>query len=81
MKKNLNREKVNFMISKEILMQFRQLIPAGERSDFMNETLEEALTQYSRKKASEAMDKMVKDGVFAKLSTKGFLKTRHNGLL
>lgn len=81
MKNHLNREKINFMISKELLMQFRQLIPAGERSDFMEKTLEQALTNYGRRKASDAMDKMAEEGLFSKLSTKEFLKTRHDGLL
>lgn len=81
MKKHTSREKVNFMISKETLMQFRQLIPAGERSDFMNKVLKEALVSYGRRKASEAIDKMAEEGLFSKLSTEEFLKTRHDGLL
>lgn len=80
MKKYSSREKVNFMISKEILVQFRQLIPAGERSDFMNDALKEAITDYGRRKASEAMDEIAM-GNDRKFSTKDFLKTRHEGLL
>lgn len=81
MKKHLDRQKVNFMMSRELLIQLNQLVPAGERSNFMNEALEEAITRYGRKKASETMDKLAKSGAFSKLSTKEFLKTRHDGLL
>ena len=79
MKKHFNREKVNFMISKEILMQFRQLIPAGERSDFINEALEEAIIDYGRRKAIEGMRRLSEENL--NISTKEFLKTRHDGLL
>lgn len=80
MKKHSNREKVNFMISKEILVQFRQLIPSGERSDFVNDALEDAIIDYGRRKASEAMDKIAMESG-RKFSTKDFLKTRHEELL
>lgn len=81
MKKYLDRQKVNFMMSKELLAQFYQLVPSGDRSNFMNEALEEYLTRYGRQKAIEAMDRMAESGEFSKLSTKEFLKTRHEGLL
>jgi hypothetical protein len=54
----LDREKVNFMISKTVLLEMKKSIPAGERSDFVNEVLEEAIVDYQRRKASEAMDRM-----------------------
>ncbi len=60
-------------------MQFRQLIPAGERSDFMNETLEEALIRYGRRKAIDGMRRMSEENL--NISTKEFLKIRHEGLL
>ena len=77
--KHLNREKINFMISKELLVQFRQIIPAGERSDFMEKTLKEALIDYGRRKAIEGMRKISEENL--NISTKEFLKTRHDGLL
>ncbi|MEK7672900.1 MAG: hypothetical protein AAB373_03375 [Patescibacteria group bacterium] len=79
MAKTLERKKVNFMISKDILLEFNELIPPGERSNFMNSTLENALIQFSRRKASEEMDKLAAGNL--KISTKEFLKTRHDGLL
>lgn len=69
------------MISKENMLQLKQLIPAGERSDFMDEALKEALIDYGRRKAIDAMNRMAESGEFSKLSTKEFLKTRHDGLL
>lgn len=81
MKKPINQEKVNLIVSKELLLKFRQLIPAEERSNFINTALKEALTRYGRQQASQAIDKMAEEGLFSKLSTKEFLKTRHDGLL
>ena len=52
----LDREKVNFMISKPVLLNLKSLIPAGERSDFVDDALDAALLQFQRKKAIEGMD-------------------------
>lgn len=52
----LDREKINFMISRPLIVEMKALIPQGERSDFINEILQEALVNYGRRKASEAMD-------------------------
>jgi len=52
----LDREKVNFMISKDVLAELKEWIPAGERSDFVNEALEEAVLDFQRRKASASMD-------------------------
>jgi hypothetical protein len=41
------------MINISILDQFENLVPAGKRSDFLNEVLERSLTQFSREKAFE----------------------------
>lgn len=81
MKKHLDRQKVNFMISKELLAQFYQLVPSGERSDVMNEALEEFIISYGRRKAIEYMQRAAESGEYSKLSTKEFLKQRHEGLL
>ncbi|MBI5753737.1 hypothetical protein HZA40_01170 [Candidatus Peregrinibacteria bacterium] len=78
MKKHLNREKVNFMISKENMMQLKQLIPAGERSDFINKTLEEAIKSYKRRKASEEMDKL-SARLNLKMSTEELIKIKNYG--
>lgn len=68
------------MISKEILKSLHQIIPAGERSNFVNEALEDAIIDYGRRKASQKMDNLSKNWG-SKISTKEFLKTRHEGLL
>lgn len=79
MRKILDRKKVNFMIDQTTLKQLYQLIPAGERSNFVNESLKESIIKYGRRKAAEEMDKLADIGL--NLSTKEFLKLRHNGLL
>lgn len=68
------------MISKEILKSLHQVIPAGQRSDFVNKTLEEALIDYGRRRASEEIDNLSKKWG-SKISTEEFLRTRHEGLL
>lgn len=47
------RKKVNFMIDEDLIDRLETLIPSGERSDFLNEAMNEALTDYGRKKAFE----------------------------
>lgn len=66
------------MINRETLMRFYQLIPAGERSDFLNGTLKEALINYGRRKASEQIDKFRKEWKL-KLSTKEIIKLKNYG--
>lgn len=66
------------MIARETLMQFYQLIPAGERSDFLNVSLKEALISYSRRKASEQIDKLAKM-LNLKMSTKEIIKLKNYG--
>lgn len=78
MKKYLNREKINFMISKENIMLLKQLIPAGERSDFINKTLEEAMKSYKRHKASEEIDKF-RSVWKLKMSNEELLKLKNYG--
>ena len=52
------REKANFMIDKDILIELKQWIPAGDRSNFVNSALEEALLYHRRKQAFKAMDEL-----------------------
>lgn len=72
------RKKVNFMISKEILKSLHQVIPAGERSDFVNEALEDALIDYSRKKAFEQIEKFRKEWKL-KMTTDEIIKLKNYG--
>ncbi|MBI5413100.1 hypothetical protein HZA42_01980 [Candidatus Peregrinibacteria bacterium] len=46
------------MIGEDILIKFYQWVPAGERSDFVNGALEEALIYHKREQAFKAMDEL-----------------------
>lgn len=54
------RKKVNFMVNESLLVELNIYIPAGERSDFVNQAIEGSITQYKMKKAFEGMDKLRK---------------------
>lgn len=47
------RKKVNFMVDHDITQRLEQLVPVGERSDFVNKAMDEALVLYGRRKAFE----------------------------
>ncbi|MBI2464219.1 hypothetical protein HYV57_04645 [Candidatus Peregrinibacteria bacterium] len=66
------------MIHQDILHQLRITIPNRERSNFVNHALDEALTDFSRQKASEMMDTFRKE-VGLKLSEKKIRKAREYG--
>ena len=78
MAKKLDRKKVNFMLTKEIRLQLNELIPAGERSDFINETLEKALLKYKRTKASVEIDKWRKK-LNLHMTTEEIIKLKNYG--
>lgn len=73
-----NRKKVNFMIDKNILVRIEELLPAGKRSDFVNEALNESIIQYGRKKASEAMDEWASRNKL-RLTTAEIIKLKNYG--
>lgn len=54
------RKRTNFMINLPLLEQMEILIPSGERSDFVNEALEEKMIDLSRAKALERMEDSIK---------------------
>lgn len=54
------RKKVNFMIDENILTMIQHWIPAGDRSDFVNGALDEALQDIAKREASDWMDKFRK---------------------
>lgn len=58
--KKSDREKVNFMVNKTLMSEIKEYIPEGERSDFVNQVLEEALITFKRRKAFESIDKLRK---------------------
>jgi|GEM_PF-2722339 hypothetical protein len=49
----IKRKKMNFMVDEEVAAKLEQLVPAGERSDFFNHAMNEALTLYGRRRAFE----------------------------
>ncbi len=50
------------MVKLRIIEGIEDLIPRGERSQFVNEVLEEALVRHRRRKAFKAMDKLREEG-------------------
>lgn len=56
------RKKVNFMIDESLFIEFTHWVPAGERSDFMNFALQDAVSQAKREKAMQMMDKVREEG-------------------
>ncbi len=56
------RKKVNFMVDEGILERVEAIIPSGERSDFVNHAMEQALIVYGRKKAFEFFQELPKKG-------------------
>lgn len=54
------RRRVNVMLDVNLIDGLNELVPAGERSDLINEAIEEKMTQISRQKASEFMVEMRK---------------------
>ncbi len=72
------RKKTNFMVDIQVLQDIKHYVPEGQRSDFINECLEEALTSFKRKKASELMDQM-REKLNIKLTTKEIIKLKNYG--
>jgi len=72
------RQKVNFMLDKHIIVQINELVPAGKRSDFVNEALQDRLTGFARRKAFEDMRKMAKKTGF-RMTTDEILKLKNYG--
>ena len=54
------RKRVNFMINTKLLEELAGMVHAGERSDFVNEALEEKIVNWGRRKALELMNESIK---------------------
>ncbi len=54
------RRRVNIMLDVNLIDSLNELVPAGDRSDVINQAIEEKMTQLSRQKASEFMEEMRK---------------------
>jgi hypothetical protein len=47
------RKRLNFMVDPSVAEELNQLIPTGNRSNFVNNAIEQALVRFSREKAYE----------------------------
>lgn len=64
------------MMNSDVLEQLAGVIPPGERSDFINEAVEEKLLRWSRQKAFELIEEFKKENP-VKMSDKQMLKMIH----
>ena len=76
--KKEERKKTNFMVSKSLLVEIKQYVPEGQRSDFVNEALEEAVSLFKRKKACEEMEKLRQE-MGVTMPTEEFIKLKNYG--
>lgn len=74
----VQRERVNFMVDHGTICELREWIPEGERSDFINEALENALVAFKRRKAFQGMDELRKRAKI-RMSDKEIRKYRNYG--
>lgn len=58
--KPAKRKRVNFMVEVHLLEDLQALVSSGERSNFVNEALEESLIRFSREKAVKESAKLRK---------------------
>lgn len=72
------RKKVNFMINQEVLEMLKKWIPAGDRSNFANGALEEAVRRYVREKAFQLIDEL-REKSKLKMSTAEMIKLKNYG--
>lgn len=73
-----DRKRMNFMIDVKLVKELEEVIPSGERSNFINEALTEAITQLSRQKAIEGLKK-IRENNKVKLSNKEILELINYG--
>lgn len=66
------------MIDTQVIEDLERFIPSGERSDFINEVLEEKLIKFGRQKASELIDEFRRKHPM-KMTNKQILKIIHDG--
>lgn len=68
-----DRKRMNFMVDVKLVKELEETVPSGERSNFINEALAEAMTQLSRRKAIEGLKK-IRESNKVKLKTKEILE-------
>lgn len=57
---HVGRRKVNYMMNEDILERMEKLVPSGERSDVVNQAVDEWLVRYGRRKAFEYFEQLKK---------------------
>ena len=72
------RKKINFMVKIHLIDKLNFVVPAGKRSDFVNDALQRALEDEGRRRAIEAMDKLRKKMQW-KISDEEIRKLREYG--
>lgn len=75
----VSRKRVNFMIDLTLLEEMEGLVPAGDRSNFVNAALEEKLTEWSRAKAFELIEAFKQTHRHKKMTDEQLLKDIHHG--
>lgn len=66
------------MIRDDLIAEMATYIPSGERSDFVNEAIEEAIQDYKTRKAFAGMDALRKKYKL-RLSTQEFIRLKNEG--
>ncbi|MBI4995151.1 hypothetical protein HZC21_05970 [Candidatus Peregrinibacteria bacterium] len=72
------RKKVNFMVNQETLEALKKWIPAGDRSDFVNGALEDAVRRYTKEKAFQMIDEL-REKAKIRMSTAEMIKFKNYG--
>lgn len=78
MTRTTERKKTNFMVNYNILASLKEFIPNGQRSDFINDALEEAISKFKRKLAGRRMDERRKR-LGLHISTGKLIKLKNEG--
>ena len=78
MSSTITKKRVNFTIDIKVLDSLNSLVADGDRSDFVNEALQEKITDYGRRKAFEAILESKKSDKIA-FSDAQILKIIHEG--
>jgi hypothetical protein len=76
--KTRDREKVNFMLDRSLFLEIKQYVPEGDRSDFANGALSEALILVKRRAAFKQIDK-IREKMDLHISMDEFRKLRAYG--
>lgn len=76
--KGKKRKKTNYMIGHDILVEITKWIPAGERSNFVNGALEDAIRRYKREKAFQMIDEL-REKAKIRMTTSQMIRRKNYG--